>query len=50
MKKHTIEAYVMNAVGRRIKRNLEFLVGKKLDTRKKPHVIYVALRVYILVS
>jgi hypothetical protein len=42
---HTIVVYVMSAEERKTKRNLEFLLGKKQDIRKKPHVIYVALRV-----
>jgi hypothetical protein len=38
----------MNVVVRKINLSQESLVGKKRDTRKKPHVIYVALEVYSL--
>jgi hypothetical protein len=37
---------VIVAEARRPKRNLKYSTGKRLDTRKKPHVIYVALKVY----
>lgn len=45
MKKHTTEACAMSAVGRKTRRKLGLLDGKKQDTRKNPYVIYVGLEV-----
>ena len=42
---HTIVARVMNVVERKRNLNQESQIGKVVHTRKKPHVMYVALKV-----
>jgi hypothetical protein len=43
----TLEAHAVVAVERSLERNLEFLTGKKADIKRKPHVTYVVLSVFI---
>jgi hypothetical protein len=45
---HITEAYATNVVGRRISKNYTKPIGLRVGIRKKPHVIYVALRVYLV--
>ena len=42
------EAYVTNVAGRRISKNHKKPIGLRVVIRKKPHVIYVASRVYLV--
>jgi hypothetical protein len=41
---------VIVVVIKRQKENPEYSLGKRPDTRKKPHVTYVALKVYIILN
>jgi hypothetical protein len=50
MVKRIIVEVAITAGERRTKKNQESQVGKRVDTRKKPHVICVALKVCSLVS
>jgi hypothetical protein len=45
MVKHTTVVYVMIVVAKNKRKNPTNQVGKKQDIRKKPHAIYVALKV-----
>jgi len=45
---HITEVYVMCAVERNKNKNHRKPIGLKVDIRKKPHAIYVALKVYFL--
>ena len=47
---HTIVAYVMSVVGLKTNLNQEPLNGNLKVIRKKPHVTYAALKVYLLVK